>query len=328
MNQNPNQISNDPLRILAGFFNAKKRSLKKLFTKSVALALVISFSYTQLLWAIDVRQMLLDAKASFDLEDQTRASGTSSTDLEAAQTQQQTVIDQQNALQDLQNMNFSLTTQNGDILKYVGDTLNEITRPDGTTLNNIQLDANGNIIDADLKLSDGSIQVYQNGKVIGYLRPDGTSVDYNITTGRVDKTETKDHAVSTYLYTPDPNNSNNVIKTTVTSTKALSDGTQSVTVADYDAEGQLAQVVSPDGITTVFSQGKILKVLKDGYEYLYQSQTLDDGSIKLTLQEGTGGSGATETVLPIAILNTTAKSLRNGSSAWTQTGSASSASLL
>src|SRR3989338_2191668 len=130
----------------AGFFAWKRPSFKKHFLKPVSLVLVFTFSYTQLLWAADVRQMLLDAKASFDLED-TRRSGMDGETLTSAQAPQEAVVDQQNALQDLQNMNFSLTTQNGDILNYIGNTLDQVTRPDGTTLNNIQLDANGNIID-------------------------------------------------------------------------------------------------------------------------------------------------------------------------------------
>ena len=51
---------------LAGFFSFKKYLLRKLFIKSVALTLVVSFSYTQIAWAADVRQMILDAKAAFD----------------------------------------------------------------------------------------------------------------------------------------------------------------------------------------------------------------------------------------------------------------------
>src|SRR3989344_4935458 len=210
---------------LVGFFVWKRHSFKKHFLKPVSLVLVFTFSYTQLLWAADVRQLLLDAKASF--EDDTRRGGTmTAADLESAQSAQQAAVDQQAALQDLQNMNFSLTTQNGDILNYIGNTLSKVTRPDGTTLNNIQLDANGNILNADLKLSDGSIQILNDGKIISYLTPDGTSVEYDIQTGRVSKTVSSQGIVSTYSYQTD--SAGNVNKTIVSSIEAT---------ATYDSTG-------------------------------------------------------------------------------------------
>src|SRR3989338_9924505 len=129
-----------------------------LLVKITASILVLTFSYSQLVWAVDVRQMLLDAKAFFDEQDAQRPRGMSIQDLEAAQAQQQAEVEQQQLLEDFQNTVFNLTTPNGDVLKYVGDKLNAVERPDGTKLNNIVTDAAGNIQNADLKLSDGSIQ--------------------------------------------------------------------------------------------------------------------------------------------------------------------------
>src|SRR3989338_2314378 len=111
---------------------------KSSFLKLISWVLVFSFSTTQLLCAADVRQMLLDAKMAF-LEEDLRRSMTSE-ELLSPQSPQESLIDQQNTLQDLEGLNFSLTTQNGDILKYVGDKLSQVKRPDGTLLNNIQLD--------------------------------------------------------------------------------------------------------------------------------------------------------------------------------------------
>ena len=138
----------------------------KPFTKAISLLLLFTFGYSQLIYAADVTQMIADAKALFELENQKKAEGgVSAAQLVQSQSQQQSVIDQQQALQDLQNNNnpvssdsqFSLTTQNGDVLSYVGNKLNEVTRPDGTILNNITTDSLGNIQNANLKLSDGSI---------------------------------------------------------------------------------------------------------------------------------------------------------------------------
>jgi len=94
--------------------NIKPRLIKKIVLKSIALSLVLSFSYSQLVWAIDVRQMLIDAKNSFN-QDTRRPGGMSSSDLAAAQDQAVSAAAQQQDIQDLEQTNFSLTTQNGDI---------------------------------------------------------------------------------------------------------------------------------------------------------------------------------------------------------------------
>ncbi|MBI3626768.1 beta-galactosidase, partial [Candidatus Uhrbacteria bacterium] len=76
----------------------KTSSIKKFFLKSIALSLVLSFSYSQLVWAADIRQMILDAKTSFDQH--TRRSGSmTTTALAAAQTQAQAVVDQKQTVQ-------------------------------------------------------------------------------------------------------------------------------------------------------------------------------------------------------------------------------------
>ena len=134
--------------------------------------------------------MILDAKAAFD-EDTRRPGGMTSANLISAQTRAQSVINQRQGIQDLQGANFSLTTQNGDILEYVGDTLSRVQRPDGTTLNHIQLGADGSITSADLALSDGSIQIFQNGRALAVQTPDGVQVFYN-ENGRIDHTVSRD----------------------------------------------------------------------------------------------------------------------------------------
>ena len=53
----------------------------KLSVKIVSSVLVLTFSYSQILWASDVRQMILDAKMMFAEEDAKRAHGTSSEEL-------------------------------------------------------------------------------------------------------------------------------------------------------------------------------------------------------------------------------------------------------
>src|SRR3989338_8199536 len=237
--------------------------LSRVFQKLISSVLVFTFSYTQLLYAADVRQMLLDAKMAFLEEDQRRAM--TSDDLLSSQSTQESMIDQQNVLQSLEGpmdstsltTSFSLTTQNGDILKYVGDRLSQVQRPDGTLLNNIQLGSDGNILNADLRLSDGSIQVFQDGKVLGYKTPDGTDVEYDLTTGKILKTTSKDGLLTTtYTYAP--------------SGETILDNVSYKTT--YDSQGKLKEVLSKlNSQKTLYSQGMLQKIVRpDNSEFSFK----------------------------------------------------------
>ena len=228
--------------------------MRKLFIKSVSLLIIAGFSYSQFAWAEDPRQMLLDAKKAFDemVGSPRPSTGTSASQLTASQTTAQNVVTQQNALQDLQNLNFNLTTQNGDILTYVGNTLNQAKRPDGTTLINILTDASGNISSADLRLSDGSVQVYQNGQVIGTQTPDGSQVIYS--GGQIQKVISKDGTQTLYSYVKDTGG--HVIQTILDSP---------ATQAKYDANGKLTQVLQKTtGNTTYYTNGVLNKITLTG----------------------------------------------------------------
>ncbi len=176
---------------------------KSVFFKSICWTLILSFSYSQFCYALTPRELLDQAKASFGLmgDDHHQGGGSNPVDLQQSQVQAQSAVDQQNNLQDLQNLNFSLTTQNGDTLNYVNNTLSQITRPDGTTLNNISQDAmTGNITGANLRLNDGTIQILQNGNILGSQTPDGTQVFYDLQTGKVQRTVSSSGEETTYTY--------------------------------------------------------------------------------------------------------------------------------
>ncbi|MGH7198471.1 MAG: cysteine peptidase family C39 domain-containing protein, partial [Candidatus Omnitrophota bacterium] len=127
-----------------------------------------------------------------------RGEGINSEQLTQAQSHVEAEIERQEALQDLQNQNFSLTTENGILLEQISQNQVQAQSPDGSTLTTIQLDQNGNVIVADLQLSDGSIQVYQNGQLIGYVAPDGTQVLYE--NGEVQKIVFPDQAEGSLTY--------------------------------------------------------------------------------------------------------------------------------
>ncbi len=240
----------------------KKSPFRKLFLKPIAAALVLTFSSSQLLYAADVRQMLIDAKARF-IEDDQRRGGLSAEELADGQTYQQQAIDQQ---QELLENKFSLTTQNGDILHYVGNVLKGVDRPDGTRLNNIVLDANGAIVAADLRLSDGSLQIFGNGAVIGQQAPDGRQVLYE--NGRIQKVIAKDGTETLYSYTFDPQG--NVVETVLESASFRS---------VYDVSGKLVRTVNKTDLSeSRFSDGVLDSVLsQDGTKLLFTQEAAPEG---------------------------------------------------
>ncbi|MCG3177196.1 MAG: hypothetical protein MOGMAGMI_02164 [Candidatus Omnitrophica bacterium] len=241
--------------------------IKKLLIKPVSLVLIFTFSYSQLVWALDVRQMLLEAKASFE-EDELRRSAVSPRRLEETQAAQQAEIDQQQALQEL--MSFKLTTRNGDILNYVGQTLKEVERPDGTRLKNITLDGQGRITGADLSLADGSVQILQGGEVVGYRLPNGTSVEYTAGTGKISKVLSPEGVISTYAYSDDGQGGE--LTTVTTGTKQ----------ALYGADGILRMLTdSATGTVTRFVNGHLSTVTVGGIEHRYVSETLSDGTVRV-----------------------------------------------
>ncbi len=267
-------LMKNPL-IFAGFCIFRQSAFKKLFMKSVSICLISSLTLSQIGYATDVRQMLLDAKASFEEEE--LSVGLSPAQLSSAERLQQAAVDQQNALQDIQDMNFSLSTQNGDILRYVGNRLTQVERPDGTLLRNIQLGAAGLILSADLRLSDGSIQLYQDGQVIAYGMPDGRQVFYE--NGQIQKVISKSGVETLYSYLGDLSGA--VTETTLTSASH---------VAKYDQNSKLKEVLRlSDGERTYFLNGMIQRVLKaDNSELLFNRSTLPNGDTVVTPQAQIG----------------------------------------
>lgn len=251
-----------------------RKSHRSLFLKSIATVLVFTILFSQTAWAIDVRQMLADAYATFDEEDALRPHGMAASDLQAGQQAQQAAVNQQQAMQDLENLNFSLTTQNGDVLKYIDEKLDSIERPDGTTLKNIVTDAQGNIVEADLKLADGSIQVFQNGQVLGYQTPDGTQIIYE--NGRVKKTISKSGEETLYSYVL---NGSAVTETTLDSPSRTT---------KYDANGKIKESTrKSDNQKTIYLNGIIQKIVNgDGTQIQFTSQIVS-GDTVVTPQGGT-----------------------------------------
>ncbi|MBI3252926.1 MAG: hypothetical protein HYZ52_06420 [Candidatus Omnitrophica bacterium] len=250
----------------AGFFDVKKSRLKKLFIKSVALTLIFTTGSSQLLFAGDPRQMLEDAKRSFLTYQSTRRPGGSEPGDYDFQRRQQDEIDRQEALQNLDKLNFTLTTKGDDLLRYVDGKLFQIVRLDGSVLKNLQTDANGNILNTDFKFPDNSVQIYRDGKVIGYEMPDGTQVLYD--GPRVQKTVSKAGVETVYSYTNDADGK--IIQTILDSPTYHS---------IYDKDGKLKEVLEKGtGTKTFYAAGLIDKILKsDGSQFIFNRQISANG---------------------------------------------------
>src|SRR3989338_10922859 len=107
MKQSQKRLDQESPLEKAGFSVLRRYELGKLFRKSIAAALIITFSHQQLVWAIDVRQMLLDAKSSFE-EDSggSLPAGSSVESFQQTQALQESEGQTQQALPDLQNLKF------------------------------------------------------------------------------------------------------------------------------------------------------------------------------------------------------------------------------
>ncbi len=249
---------------------------KSLGFKSITWALILSFSYTQLLWA-SPRDLQAQAKSFFDEEAQRR--GMSADEL-TSQGPNQSAVDRQNLLQTLEGPvsartvgdtpnTFSLTTENGDILKYVGNALSQVQRPnDGPLLTNVHLN-NGVIDDATLNFLDGSIQKFADGKINEYTTPDGTKVEYNLVTGKITQT-TKDGKITKY------NEVNGDLVLTTYPDASLNPETI-LYIATYGPENKLKS--AEDRIkhtTTFYTNGLLERIVKeDGTQITFNHEVLN-----------------------------------------------------
>gem|GEM_PF-1704550 len=238
----------------------------QILKKVISSTLVLTFSYTQLLWA-GPRDMMTQSKAFFDEEAQRRGM---SADEFVSQSPNQSAVDRQNLLEAMSGPvttnttsnstnTFSLTTQNGDILKYVGDTLSQVKRPDGTLLNITDF-SNGIIQGANLEFTDGSLQLFQNGKIKNYTTPDGTLVEYDPSTGEITQT-TKDNVITTY--------------TKVGEDLVLENPSFKTT---YDSNHKLKQVEDKTKhTTTLYTNGLLETIIKqNGTQILFKQEVIGD----------------------------------------------------
>ncbi|MDD5174666.1 MAG: hypothetical protein PHV48_07595, partial [Candidatus Omnitrophica bacterium] len=162
---------------------------------------------------------------------------------------------------------LSVTTQDGDIIRYKGSIIDSIEKKDGTVLRELTLDEDNNLIGAEITYADGTIQTVANGKVSQAIRPDGTILNYN-----------DDELISSIVYpggqtadcfyTKDEQGS--IIETILTDPEKTS---------YYDSDNRLTKVEFGTGKTIEYDNGVLSKAIDtDGTAYLYETTevTQDD----------------------------------------------------
>jgi hypothetical protein len=163
-------------------------------------------------------------------------------------------------------LDFTLKTADQSLLTYKADQLAQIQTADGNILKNLRLDSSGKILDAEILLSDGSVQLLQNGEVLTYLTPDGTRVYYS--DGRIQKT-VKEAAETFYSYELDSDGK--VLKTIMDSSASRS---------VYGADGKLEEILQKStGQRSIYEHGILRQILNpDASQILFKSEVTGEGT--------------------------------------------------
>lgn len=176
------------------------------FKKIIAMTLCFTFLYEQLVFsagidynAPDYRDINSKIDAKLDAEytqskediinqkqflyEQARRGGPEAAVSEENLESYSVSTQEENAseIQDLQSNGqgiLTITTQNGDIIKYVGNNIYSIITKDGISLTDIVIDQDGNLINADFNFADYSLCQIVDGKTGKIITPDGTQYFY------------------------------------------------------------------------------------------------------------------------------------------------------
>ncbi|MDP2913713.1 MAG: RHS repeat domain-containing protein, partial [Candidatus Omnitrophota bacterium] len=154
----------------------------------------------------------------------------------------------------------SFTTSKGDIVYYQGSAITSIRKKDGTVIGNITLDAGNNLIEADIRYPDSTLQLIREARTASITTPEGSVFSYNAE-GLVESVTYPDGASAAYSYIKDVDGS--VLETIVTDADKYS---------HYDAEGRLIKVTFTDGRLITYDSGILLNITEpDGTLYSYKN---------------------------------------------------------
>ncbi len=132
------------------------------------------------------------------------------------------------------------------------------------------LDENGELQEGTLVAEDGTLQVYQEGRLVRQVDPFGTETFF-----RTDGTPEYEIAL-------DGTRTDVGLFTRVTH---LPDGDLTQT---YDSQWRLTGVTHPDGRSFSYSEGRLVSAQIEGVTYLYTHETAADSSVTAVLSGGEG----------------------------------------
>jgi len=176
------------------------------------------------------------------------------------------------------NSIFSITTQQGDIIYYENGVIQKIEKVDGTVFNDLLLDENtGDLINATVEYSDGTIQLVEGGRVTSITKPDNTVFNYKTKEELTGFTgEGSDEELIESVFYPDPTDPEfegisvtysyildelgNVLETTLTDLEKVS---------YYNDQGRLEKVEFNNGKIIKYNDGILTKVTDEDGKVVY-----------------------------------------------------------
>ncbi len=156
---------------------------------------------------------------------------------------------------------LSVTTQEGDVIHYIGSAIDYIERADGSILRELLFGSEGELLGAEITYPDQTMLIIQNCALIEVHKPNG-SIFYYGADGKVSSVLYPDQTTAIYEY--------------------LSDGMTKVTgsekIAYYDAAGRLSRVEFNDLRVAVYDSGILVSVQDiNGCVYNYGTADIQNG---------------------------------------------------
>jgi len=157
---------------------------------------------------------------------------------------------------------FTIVTEDGSTVHYAAGRISGMETSDGTVVDNLILDADGGIVEADVNYADGVSSVIRDGKVREVVDAEGTRFNYD-DAGLLTSVEYPNGATVSFAYVK--NTAGDVIQTILTDKKKH---------AQYDTAGKLKKVEYNIGIIADYEDGVLSRITEtNGTVYIYEKTT-------------------------------------------------------
>ncbi|MDP2928607.1 MAG: hypothetical protein Q8O01_00905, partial [Candidatus Omnitrophota bacterium] len=217
------------------------------------------------------------ADESLDLKGPRGASGGQAT---ASTAPAQTVLSKESEASSQSSAALSVTTQAGDVIHYKDSRIASIEKKDGAVLRDLILDEKNNLLGAEIRYPDGTIQSVANGKVTRVIRPDGATLNYN-EDELISSIVYSDGQTADCLYKKD--GQGNIVETVLTDSKKTS---------RYDSNNRLTKVEFNAGKIIEYDSGVISKITEpDNSAFVFEIKNNSDNTITSSLSQYTAAGG-------------------------------------